>query len=100
MTNTNLDITYEFFSERTKTGKETYGHTIFVYAIKNRKTLKIIEFYGLRKTENNGTFVISPNSLKMPFEFEGELIEISKNEVKALVSQVDNKTIFSQTYTN
>lgn len=101
--NINIMVTFKYYFSETKTKFDAYGETFFIKAYKEGKVLKTIEIFKkeevvFRDTKKKGLVIYNPNLESQSInDFSGFLTE---KEVKALVAQVDNKIIFSRTYTN
>jgi hypothetical protein len=98
--------TYQLYEATTKTKLADFEETVFIKAIQNGKVIKRIEFYSFMKTyegqEVCAANITLPITSKDAFRelHDGEEVFLSKDEVSKIVAQVDNKIIFSQTYTN
>ena len=96
-------VTFKYYFSETKTNFDAYGETFFIKAYKDGKVLKTIEIFKreevvFRDTKKKGLVIYNPNLESESInDFSGFLTE---KEVKALVAQVDDKIIFSRTYTN
>jgi hypothetical protein len=96
-------VTFKYIFSETKTHFDAYGDTFFIKAYKDGSLLKTIEIFKkeevvFRDTKKKGIVIYNPDlKSELINDFSGFLTE---KEVKALVAQVDNKIIFSQTYTN
>jgi hypothetical protein len=94
-------IRYTYYFESTRTGMDSYGQVFFIEASKNGQTLKTIEIFKKKEVTFSDTkkkSILISNPLLVSDEINDYSGNLTLKEVKSLVSQIDNTTIFSKTY--